>query len=365
MPEAFSSRHGYALNPHLPALAGYVVGDNAQTDKFLYDYRANILGMLTSEHYGTIARRAKADRLSYFAKALEDQRPQLGDDLAIRANADVPAAAMWLFRPERQSKPTYIMDVKGAASVANIMGKKAVAVEAAIARLCALPNFIESQSAADADSQFGLVPDWQYTGDGTVRVLQRVTGDADIYFIVNTSAQSLSGQFTIRAAGDPELWDAATQAREALVSAKSEMGQSVDLFIPQGESRFVVVRRSGNKGPFLSAPIAVGDASGSWQALLNLPQSDQRRFTQKNLEWLDKNADDAIAHFSGVAHYTGRIEVQRPKACAAPRYFLSLEQFGNVSNVWVNGRNVGIAWGKGQTLDVTDAIRIGQNDLTV
>ena len=71
---------------------------------------------MSSEYYGTLAARgARAGACVYYAEALEDRRPQLGDDLAMRSHADVPMGAMWLFdagtgRPE----PTYLADLKGA-----------------------------------------------------------------------------------------------------------------------------------------------------------------------------------------------------------------------------------------------------------
>ena len=61
--------------------------------------------------------------MSYYAEALEDGRPQLGDDLAMRAHADVPMGAMWTFDPEEGPRPTYVADLKGASSVAHVYGK--------------------------------------------------------------------------------------------------------------------------------------------------------------------------------------------------------------------------------------------------
>ncbi|MDO7834144.1 glycosyl hydrolase [Sphingobium sp. HBC34] len=130
MPSQFRNRTGYALDRWYPALAGYIVGKPAQSDAFLYDFRRTISDLLTEAHYGTLAARAKAAGLTYYAEALEDNRPQLGNDLAIRAKADVPAGAMWWFDPSTGPKPTYVADVKGAASVAHILGKPYIAVEA-------------------------------------------------------------------------------------------------------------------------------------------------------------------------------------------------------------------------------------------
>ena len=61
--------------------------------------------------------------MTYYAEALEDGRPQLGDDLAMRSHTDVPMGAMWTFDPEDGPRPTYVADLKGASSVAHVYGK--------------------------------------------------------------------------------------------------------------------------------------------------------------------------------------------------------------------------------------------------
>jgi hypothetical protein len=122
--ERFAELRGYDLAPWLPALAGYVVADAARTDRFLWDHRRTIADLLAGEYYGTLAGEAHARGLSYYAEALEDHRPQLGDDLAMRSHADVPMGAMWLFDPgTEQPRPTYLADLKGASSVAHVYDK--------------------------------------------------------------------------------------------------------------------------------------------------------------------------------------------------------------------------------------------------
>ena len=122
--ERFRRLRGYDLLPWLPALAGYVVADAARTDRFLFDSRRTIADLLAHEYYGTLEAEAHARGLTYYAEALEDHRPQLGDDLAMRAHADVPMGAMWLFEPGAgPPAPTYVADLKGASSVAHVYGK--------------------------------------------------------------------------------------------------------------------------------------------------------------------------------------------------------------------------------------------------
>jgi hypothetical protein len=124
MRERFTELRGYDPLPWLPCLVGDVVRDPAASDRFLWDYRRTIADLLASEYYGTIEEEAHAGGLTYYAEALEDHRPQLGDDLAMRSHADVPMGAMWTFDPgSGQPKPTYLADLKGASSVAHVYGK--------------------------------------------------------------------------------------------------------------------------------------------------------------------------------------------------------------------------------------------------
>src|SRR4029450_9689709 len=121
--ERFAGLRGYDLLPWLPALAGYVVADAGSSDRFLFDYRRTVSDLLVSEYYATGAEMAHSRGLTYYAEALEDHRPQLGDDLAMRAQADVPMGAMWLFDSgSEQPQPTYLADLKGASSVAHVYG---------------------------------------------------------------------------------------------------------------------------------------------------------------------------------------------------------------------------------------------------
>ena len=123
LPEEFQSRRGYALTPWMPALAGYTIGSAAETDAFLWDFRQTISELYADAYYGTISRVARERGLAYYAEALEDHRPQLGDDLAMRSHADIPMGAGWVYPAGAEPKPTYVVDLKGASSVAHVYGK--------------------------------------------------------------------------------------------------------------------------------------------------------------------------------------------------------------------------------------------------
>lgn len=125
----FNRLRGYRAEPFLPALTGVIVGTRQQTDAFLYDYRRTLSDLLATEHYGTVAEVAHEHDLKVYGESHEGGRPSLGDDMQLRKYADYPMAAMWTYAREDGAKPGYLADLKGAASVAHLYGKAAVAAE--------------------------------------------------------------------------------------------------------------------------------------------------------------------------------------------------------------------------------------------
>jgi hypothetical protein len=125
----FARRRGYDARPWLPALAGWIVESSAASDRFLWDYRRTIAELLSEAHYGQVKAVAHERGLTLYGEALEDQRPALGDDLAMRRSADIPMAAMWTWPGRDGPDPTYIADDRGAASVAHVHGQNIAAAE--------------------------------------------------------------------------------------------------------------------------------------------------------------------------------------------------------------------------------------------
>ncbi len=129
MVDQFKRLRGYDPVPWMPALTGVLVGSREDSDRFLFDYRRTLADLLSSEHYGTVAKVAHEAGLTVYGEALEDHRPSLGDDMTMRRHADIPMAAMWTHARKDGPKLTYLADIKGAASVAHIYGQNLVAAE--------------------------------------------------------------------------------------------------------------------------------------------------------------------------------------------------------------------------------------------
>jgi len=94
MAEEFEKRCGYELRPWLPALFGYVLKSEAETEKFLLDWR-NVCSRLIEENYfGTIARLAREHGMtSQYDTAFGDVLP--GDLMRFWKFADEPMCEFW------------------------------------------------------------------------------------------------------------------------------------------------------------------------------------------------------------------------------------------------------------------------------
>ena len=130
----FLALRGYDMIPWILTAAGFLVDSVHRSDLFLADFRRTIAEVFAQSYYGTLSEEAHKRGAIYYAEALEDRRPQLGDDLAMRSHADVPMGAMWTFKSEEGPAPTYVADLKGAASVAHVYGRQFTGAEAFTSR---------------------------------------------------------------------------------------------------------------------------------------------------------------------------------------------------------------------------------------
>jgi hypothetical protein len=128
--EQFQRLRGYDPRPWLPALVGVIVGSRTRSDAFLYDFRRTLADLISTEHYGTIAKVGREKGLFIYEEALEAGRACLGDDLEMRRFADIPMAALWTWgRDAAGGRNVLLADLKGASSVAHVYGQNMAAAE--------------------------------------------------------------------------------------------------------------------------------------------------------------------------------------------------------------------------------------------
>ena len=130
MEEEFEKRNDYKLRPWLPALFGYVLKSEVETEKFLLDWRNTCSRLIEENYFGTIARIAHANGMSVqYETAFGDVIP--GDILRYWKYADEPMCEFWNpFDNEKGFVGSHdFKPVLPCASAAHIYGKKRVSAE--------------------------------------------------------------------------------------------------------------------------------------------------------------------------------------------------------------------------------------------
>jgi len=125
MAEEFQKRRGYDLRPWLPALTGRIVGNQEETERFLWDYRLTIGELVAENHYGVFQKRAREKGMGLMSEAAGLNMPTVAEQLLCKKHTDVPMGEFWIGSPER-----FVNDLREAASAAHIYGQNIAAAEA-------------------------------------------------------------------------------------------------------------------------------------------------------------------------------------------------------------------------------------------
>jgi hypothetical protein len=268
-------------------------------------------------------------------------QPQREQPAGVRASANIPDPSDWL-DPLRgykyDSVPPEMMSRKGYAFV----------------------HRTNDPPWTDTDlSSKGLARDFEPI-DGLAWNHRR--GDGwDAYFVSNQQDTQRTVDLSLRATGDAvEVWDPASGARRR-VDASGTQRTKLTLELAPGQSQFVVLRER-TASPPLAASTKLAGVRGPWRVAFTPAIGDTP--PTRRLNELDDLSDQSdLQNFVGEARYETTFsidELHRTETVAL--------QFGGataLAEVSVNGIACGVAWTAPWQVDVTHALRAGENQLTI
>lgn len=225
------------------------------------------------------------------------------------------------------------------------------------AATAALPLPVETESKMPDPNGF----DW----------IHRRSDGADIYFVANLRNAEAGGRFTFRVGANlqPELWDPTTGIVRDLYESESRGNQiTVPLkFAPHG-SYFIVFRRprvGGSASPNFPQASVAAELTGNWSVDFEPSRRGPGQVTFSALrDWRD-HSDEGIRHYSGIATYRKDFSLSPEAIQGRTRFLLDLGRVEVIARVRLNGDNCGTAWTAPWQVDITDALRPGENALVV
>jgi hypothetical protein len=75
-------------------------------------------------------------------------------------------------------------------------------------------------------------------------------------------------------------------------------------------------------------------------------------------DWKDPALTSALDGFGGTITCSTKVQIDAAREC-----FLELGVLHSVSELWLNGRSLGVRWFGNQTYDISHAVIEGQNEL--
>jgi alpha-L-rhamnosidase/Glycosyl hydrolases family 2, sugar binding domain len=229
----------------------------------------------------------------------------------------------------------------------------------------AKPN-VETLQATSLEQATSLQPDVTISNaKNKILFRHRQTANQEIYWLNNRSENPTDAAVSFRVSGKvPELWNPETGKTEK-VSYSVEKGRTtIQLKFESWDAFFIVFNRdvAGNVSTAYTKPKTTETVFTTISTPWKLAIADKNISLDKLTSW-SENADNDIKYFSGTATYNNTFKVASLNESA--KYIVNLGDVKNIAEVIVNGKNVGTAWKKPFKLDISEAIKAGDNIIEV
>lgn len=194
--------------------------------------------------------------------------------------------------------------------------------------------------------------------------------DSDLYFISNQKDQERKFNFSFRINGRiPQIYNAITNDTLALKSWSVKDGRTqFNLRLPANGSIFVIFKEKTN-----STQLNLGTNSSKFKGVLDISKSWQAKFDttyagpakpiifDELTDWT-KNADSLVKYYSGTVVYTRNFSF---KGNLNEKIWIDLGEFSSIAEVKINGIDCGTLWTAPHRLEISKAIKRGENEIII
>jgi hypothetical protein len=222
----------------------------------------------------------------------------------------------------------------------------------------------------------GLEKDLEIVHDtiprNTIAFAHRKTMDADIYFISNQKANKINIPLSFPIQGiQPELWDPINGQLAVPIHCSIVKGRTfIELPLEANGSIFVLFKKSYPLSSQSSSTVFSTSFMQPRNSLIMNQGWDIQLDTANGgpalkLHWntltdLTSSNIPSIKYYSGTIHYSSQFEFTKSN-----KVLISLGQVANIATVIVNGKEVGTVWTAPFSLDITNAVKTGNNKIEI
>jgi len=226
---------------------------------------------------------------------------------------------------------------------------------------------MDMQEALDAVK---VIPDLKITQSDSILFIHRKLVDGSIYFVSNQKTSTVNIATAFRITGKkPELWNAINGTMRDLPSfQQNSTTTSVPLRLAPYESAFIVFSKNGTTGnitksnyPATLTTIAI---KSPWLVTFDKAmRGPAKPVVFDNLtDWI-KSTNDSIKYYSGTAYYYNTFKIDQ--LTKGTNYIIDLGIAKSIAKVFINGIEMGGAWTPPYQVDITKALKPGENKVEI
>ncbi len=203
--------------------------------------------------------------------------------------------------------------------------------------------------------------------DTEILHVHRTLPDREIYWLNNRKDRVEAIETSFRVTGKmPEIWHPENGKIEK-VSFQIKDGRTiVPLRLEPHDAVFVVFKGKATVASY-TQPQAIekqlAAITNPWKVTFQARRGAPANATFNALQSWTENADAGIKYFSGTARYQNTFSL--PKIAKGAKIELDLGAVKNLAEVIVNGKNMGTLWKTPFRIDVSAAVKAGENSLEI
>jgi hypothetical protein len=228
---------------------------------------------------------------------------------------------------------------------------------------------MEMQEALDL---LGVVPDCKFAKEDPALFIHRTLPDGEMYFISNQTDKTITINPDFRVTGkSPEFWSSVDGfCRDLPAYSQKVQTTSVPLKLEAFESQFIIFRKKADKNGAgdvatnFPAGKVLADLNANWMVTFDFAKRGPAISVEFEslTDWTLSNNED-IKYYSGTAVYNTTAKlVEIP---TGKKIMLNLGVLTAMAKVKVNGEEVGGVWTAPWQVDITSAVKPGNNVIEV
>jgi hypothetical protein len=203
-----------------------------------------------------------------------------------------------------------------------------------------------------------------------VTYTHRVNGQKEIYFISNQENKERDLYFSFRVVNKiPQVYDAVSDKLTDIKSWSNFKGTTGFSYkLAPNQSLFFLFENETsdtqlNKGNNWLGFRTIQDISKSWQAKFDTAYAGpSESVTFNDLADWTTSTDSLVKYYSGTAVYTRNFTFNGDLKA---KTWIDLGEFSSIAEVKINGINCGTLWTAPYRLDISNAIKNGENQITI